>query len=198
MRRFNWGPGGPPEEAYSRVTDADRFSLLHDWTLEAVARLQSEYDVALEDRGVSDTELERATLARPILKLTPAQDSCAPVTLALTDFPGLAVRFGHWATDWFPSCGCDACDEMPEGEFERFAQFLDDVVSGRFRESLELPLWGDGSRTAEFWAGEHHRNKRRTRVPRREASQSLNRGSKIVHEWNPWPRRLPPLSSQDD
>ena len=198
MRRFNWGPGGPPEEAYSRVTDADRFSPLHDWTLEAVARLQSEYDVALEDRGVSDTELEQATLARPILKLTPAQDSCAPVTIALTDFPGLAVRFGHWATDWFPSCGCDACDEMPEGEFERFAKLLDDVVAGRFRESLELPLWGDGSRTAEFWAGEHHRSKRRTRVPRREASQSLSRGSKIVHEWNPWPRRLPPLPSQDD
>lgn len=48
------------------------------------------------------------------MKLTPKQDSVAPITIAFTDFPGLGVRVGRWLTDRFPPCGSDACDETPE------------------------------------------------------------------------------------
>ena len=92
MGRFNWGPEGPPEDAYSRVTEPERFMPLHAWALEAVALLNTSYEVALEEGIGMDAELERRPLSRPTLKVAPLQDSCAPITIAFTDFPGLAVR----------------------------------------------------------------------------------------------------------
>ena len=185
MGRFNWGVEGPPDDAYSRVTEPERFKPLHDWVLEVVARLQKDYEITLDEGQGMDTELERVPLSRPTVTMTPLQDSCAPVTIAFIDFPGLAVRFGHWATDWFPSCGCDACDEMPEEEFERFAELLSDVVAGRFRESLCLPSEGEGSNRWEVWSAGHRRSNG-MRVPRDEASQILNGEEEIMLKWMPW------------
>ena len=91
----------------------------------------------------------------------------------------------RWATDIFPSCGCDACHEMPDEEFERFTQLLSDVVAGRFRESLYLERGVDGWRTSEF-TSDDHRSARKTRVPRDEVSQILNGEAEVVLEWMPW------------
>ena len=62
MGRFNWDwrGEGPPDEAYSRVTEPERFKPLHDWALEAVERLQTEYEVILEEGTGIDAELEAA------------------------------------------------------------------------------------------------------------------------------------------
>ena len=185
MGRFNWGIEGPPDDAYSRVTEPERFKPLHEWALEAVTRLQQEYEVTLDEGQGMDSELERVPLSRPTLKVTPLQDSCAPVTIAFIDFPGLAIRFGHWATDRFPPCGCDACDEMPEEEFKKFTELLDDVVSGRFRESLYLPPEGKGSRRWELWSPRHRRSNGKW-VSRDEARQILNGKEEIVLKWMPW------------
>ena len=191
MGRFNWdwSREGPPDDAYSRVTEPERFAPLHGWALEAVARLQTEYEVTLDEDGVTDADLERSPLSRPLMKLTPVQDSAAPITIAFTDFPGLGVRVGRWLTDRFPSCGCDACDEMPEDEFERFTELLSDVVAGRFRESLYLEPTGDGSRSSELWAGEHRRISRKSRVSRDKALQILGGETEIALEWTPWQPR---------
>ncbi|MDE2842335.1 MAG: DUF6226 family protein [Chloroflexota bacterium] len=51
MGRFNWGREGPPYEAYSLVTEPERFASLYGWALEAVARLQTEYEVTLDEDG---------------------------------------------------------------------------------------------------------------------------------------------------
>ena len=188
MGRFNWGREGPPDEAYSRVTEPERFAPLHGWVLEAVERLQREYEVTLDEDGVTDADLERSPLSRPLMKLTPTHDSSAPVTIAFTDFPGLGVRAGRWLTDWFPSCGCDACDEMPEDAFEGFTDLLTDVVAGRFRESLYLEPGGDGWRSRELWGGERRRSGR-SRVSRGKAVQMLDGKTEIALEWTPWQPR---------
>ena len=185
MGRFDWGVEGPPDEAYSRVTEPERFRPLHDWALEIVSRLQAEYVVVLHEGEEVDVELECAPLSRQTIKLTPLQDSCAPITIVFTNFPGLAVRVGRWVTDWFPSCGCDACDEMPEGEFERFAKRLSCVVAGQFRESMSLQSGGYGLCNAEFWS-DGRRGSRGSRVPRNQASQILKDQAEIVQEWTPW------------
>ena len=188
MGRFNWdwAGEGPPDDAYERVTEPERFTPLHDWTLEAVGRLQAEYDVALEEGKGVDAELERSSLARPTLKLTPRQESCAPITIAFTDFPGLAVRVGRWVTDYFPSCGCDACDEMPEGEFEALKELLCDVVAGQFRESMCLQPGGDGWSSMELWLDGERRRSGGSRVPRAKAARILDDKTEIVLEWQPW------------
>lgn len=188
MGRFNWGREGPPNDAYSRVTEPERFLPMHGWALEAVARLQTKYEVTLDEEGVRDDELERSSLSRPLLKLTPVQDTSAPVVVAFTDLPGLAVRAGLWATDWFPSCACDACDEMPEEEFEKFTEFLNDVVAGRFRESLYLEPRGVGWSTMELW-GEHRRRSGGSRMSRDKAARILDGETRIALEWTPWQPR---------
>jgi len=152
MGRFDWGMEGPPEEAYSRVTEPERFMPMQQWALELVARLEHEYEVTREEGESMDAQLGGLSLSRPTIKLTPLDDSCAPVTIALTNFPSLAVRVGRWGTDRFPSCGCDACDEMPDEEFERFEELLDDVVAGRFRESLSLGPDGEGWSRNQNWS----------------------------------------------
>ena len=186
MGRFNWGSEGPPKDAYSRVTEPERFRPLHDWALEAIARLQTNYEVTLDEGIGMDTELERSPPSRPTIKVTPLQDSCAPITIAFTDLPGLQVRFGRWATEPFPDCSCDACDEIADEEFEMFTELLSDVVAGRFRESLYLEGGGDGWRSRELGTDTDHPRSGKTRVPRDKALQLLNGAEEIVLDWMPW------------
>ena len=71
-RRSRWGPDGPPEEAYSRVTDAGRFAPLHDAADEMIARLESDFDVERDEGWGLDDELEeKLTCARPSVRLSP-------------------------------------------------------------------------------------------------------------------------------
>ena len=192
MGRFNWAKAGegPPDDAYERVTEPERFMPLHDWALEVVERLQTEYDVFLEEGEGIDVELERTDLAKPTIKLTPRKDSCVPIAIACTDFPGLAVRVGRWVTEWFPSCGCDACDEMPEGEFEALTELLCDVVAGRFRESMRLQTEDDGWSSRQFWSDDERRSSGGSRVSRAKAARILDGKREIILEWQPWqPKR---------
>ena len=111
FRRSRWGPEGPPEEAYSRVTDAGRFAPLHDAAIEMIARLDAGFGVErVEGWGLDDELEEKLTCARPTVKLSPVDPDAAPITVTFSDFPGLHVRFGRWSTELFPVCGCDACD----------------------------------------------------------------------------------------
>lgn len=183
------GPAEPLDDAYSRFTNPERFKPLHQWALETLARLQSEYDVTLEERIGLDDELERAPLSRPTIRMTPMQDSRAPVTIAFTDLPGLMVRVGWWATEVFPSCHCDACDEMPEEEFERFTELLDNVVAGRFRESMRLQPDGPGWSSREFWNYDG-RSSGGSLVSRNKAARILGGKAETVVEWMPWQRKV--------
>jgi len=183
------GPAEPLDEAYLRFTNQERFKPLHDWALEKVAHLQLEYDVTTEEGFGLDDELERAPISRPTMRLTPLRDSCAPVAIAFTDSPGLEVRVGRWVTDVFPSCHCDACDEMPEGEFERLTELLDDVVAGRFRESIHLQRDGSGWSSHEFWNDDGPWLRGGSLVSRKKAALILDGKAEMVVEWMPWQPR---------
>ncbi len=179
------GGGEPLDDAYTRFTNQERFLPLLDWALETVARLQREYGVVQEEGEGMDALLERVPPARPTVRLTPLRDDGAPITIAFTTSPGLEVRAGRWFTDGFPSCHCDACDEQPENEFERFEELLDDVVAGRFREAMRRQPGGDGWSSHEFWSGESRRSGG-SLVSRSEASRTLGGETEIAVEWQPW------------
>lgn len=185
--RFNWdwSGGGPPKEAYSRVTEPERFAPLHDWALDTVAHLQRVYQITRIEGAGLDHELERSQISKPSIKLTPVHDSGAPITIVFTDLPGLAVRAGRWFTDYFPSCGCDACDEMPKGAFQEFTELVDCVVSAGFRESLYLPRQGDGWLAQQFRSNDYQRSGE-SRISRDGALAMLNGEAEIVLDWKPW------------
>jgi hypothetical protein len=182
----HWGPEGPPPEAYSRVTDASRFQPLHNAALDLLRNLQSVFDAEWAEALGIDPELERAELARPTVKLEPAQSTSAPIVVAFTSFPGLAVRCGRWFIDRFPSCGCDACAETAEDEIRRLGDLFDNVTLGRFRESIKLPLIGAAWYEYELglpW----HGGAGRSRLQRSRARALLDHGPRAF-AWQPWRR----------
>lgn len=188
MSRYEWGPEGPPEETYSRVTDAERFRPLHQSAFELLVRLEVAFDVERTEGYGLDPELEVVDLAHPSVRLTPQGDFCAPLTVAFTTFPGLVARFGRWRTDWFPDCGCDACGSDAEEEFSRLNQMVSALVSGGFRESLSIPrLFGAASLETEMWSS-RTRHRTHSRVERSKAKQMTSSPTGETIAWMPWPR----------
>ena len=154
MGRFNWGREGPPDEAYSRVTEPERFLPLVEWSLDMLSRLEAEYDVRREEGYDLDSPLERTPPTRPTIKLTPRRDASAPIAVAFHDLPGIRVRFGHYLIEPFPDCACDACDECAEGEFQNFKETEEAVVAGHFRKWFRLLPDGSGQVGREFFSDE--------------------------------------------
>lgn len=183
-----WGPDGPPPEAYSRVTDPERFRPLHAATEALLAELGAAFDVERADGYGIDEELEVTELARPTVRLLPREPDAAPLIVAFTAFPGIRLRAGLWFIEPFPSCGCDACDETADGEALRMREVVDNVVAGRFREGVSMSLIGDGWYWQQFWSP-HGRKSGRSRIGRKKASEMIaEAGGRRSIEWAPWPR----------
>lgn len=146
MSRGTWGREGPPEEAYSRVTNPERFRPLHGAALGLVERLRAEFDVEVEKGyDLPLPKIERRELDLPSVSLTPREPACAQIFIAFTDFPGIIIRLGKWKEDLFPNCGCDACDEDADEQIERMIEIFELVTGGGFLEAIRIPRFlGDG------------------------------------------------------
>jgi hypothetical protein len=144
-----WGSDRPPPEAYSRVSDPERFRPLHNFALKLLEKLEVAFNIERFEGYDLDSELDVGDLARPSVRLAPRDPTAAPLVIAFTTFPGLKVRVGRWLTANFPACGCDACDETANDEAARLADPVDAITAGRFREGVSLPVAGDGWRESE-------------------------------------------------
>ena len=192
MRGDRWGIEGPPEEAYSRVTNPERFQPLHAAATELLDRLEREFSVERVEGPDADDELGRYSLARPPVRLVPHDLQAAPIVVAFTEFPGLRFRFGSWRTEPFPDCGCDACDETADVSIEEMTKMVEAVVSGGFREAMRVPpLLGDGWRESEFRFNDGHGgfSRSRGRVPRSRALELTGGKLDVTLDWKPWTRR---------
>lgn len=182
-------PNEPPPEAYSRVTDPERFRPLHRIALDLLDRLDAEYDVSRTEAfelGLGTTAFEHA---RPPVTLTPVDPAAAPIAIAFTPFPSVIARFGRWIAEPFPSCGCDACAETAEDEGARLEALVSEVVAGRFREELSVPWLGDARLSWSFGdVGVAGHRSGWTGLPRAHAVALRGRGPRPV-QWSPWARR---------
>lgn len=185
-----WGPDGPPPEAYSRVTDAERFRPLHAAVEKLLGELHSSFDVERTDGYGLDDELGASRLARPLVRLTPRDARSAPLVVAFTKFPGIRLRAGHWCIDRFPSCGCDACSETADGEALRLREMIDNVVAGRFREAIWVPPIGDGWQECELRSEWRLRRRSRSRITRTNARAMIAAAGRPSIQWAAWARRL--------
>ena len=187
----SFGPGsGPDPEAYSRVTNPERFLSLHAFALGLLDRLTLEYDVARTDAFTLMPNMTPFEQARTPVTLTPVAPEAAPVAIAFTTFPSLIVRYGKWSAMAFPNCGCDACAATAVREGEQLEQLLGDVVAGRFREELQIPLFGranvhwsfgDMTRAGHLIEGGEGLS--------RDQARTLHTGGPRRIHWQPWPRR---------
>ena len=147
---FGYAPlpdaGDPSDEAYSRVTNPERFRPLHEAALRLIDRLAADFDVErTEGYNLDVPGIERDVQARPSINLSPNDSECAPITVVFTDFPGIRVWFGKWKEEPFPDCGCDACDSDADVEIAIMTQLFDSVTVGGVVEAVRIPpVWGDG------------------------------------------------------
>jgi hypothetical protein len=184
-----WGAEGPPSEAYSRVTNPERFGSLHQVAAELLDRLEREFEAERAEGYGLDPELEEGfKLARPSVTLVPRDAGAAPIVVAFSDFPGIVVRFGRLCTAAFPTCGCDACDEAAESEAERFESMVDNLTAGRFREGIRIPAEGAAWQEWEFWSDGGHCRQKSQLDPAR-ARQLVAARDRSLYEWGPWPKR---------
>jgi ketosteroid isomerase-like protein len=116
----------PSDDAYSRVSDPERYRPLHRRAELLAQRLTSVFDVQPNEETSKD--------GGRVVRLVPADPAAAPITIEWTDFPGLIVRFGDDVEVPFPRCGCDACDEDVDELFAGLERDVYAVTHGRFRE----------------------------------------------------------------
>lgn len=176
----------PPLEAYSRVTNPGRFQPLHSLALDLLERLGAEYDVRRSHELELLPDMRPFEQARPPIELAPVGVMQAPIAIGFTTYPSLVVRCGRWLSDSFPSCGCDACAETAEGEWERLRRLLDHVVAGRFREEVKIPLLGEARLMHELGSDASGQRGSGARVLSRARARALVGGGPRVMHWRPW------------
>ncbi len=177
-------------EAYSRVTNPERFGLLHETAGRLLEQLELEFDIERFEGYGLDAELEqRYVLARPSIRMLPQKATAAPLVVAFSAFPGLQIRFGRWCMIAFPSCGCDTCKENAQGEIERMTLHVNDLTAGRFHEEINIHTDGDAWRESEFWSVGEHSSRQSSRLSPDRARQLAAEGGQLSHYWEPWPRR---------
>lgn len=159
-------------DTYGRVTDPDRYRVLHRAAGELLDRLAREFVVERVDDGDPDGDT--------VVRLSPSVGDGAPLTVEFTAFPGLVVRFGRRHVDAYPRCGCDACDEQPDDLVAELREQVEILVTGGFSESLV--------RGPEAWIT--HRFAGRSGGRRLvDGDEAATLGEADHWDWPPWTRR---------
>lgn len=149
-----WGDAGPPDDTYSVDTHPERFEPLHR-VAEAVIRFViANYDVEVAQGAAATAGLLHAPDAKDIVRasrFTPSSPLAAPVTIVLTSYPTVHLYAGVFFHSVYPSCGCDACDEVWGPEAERLESETFAIVGGGLSERDTGPRrrklsidWGKG------------------------------------------------------
>jgi hypothetical protein len=126
----------PPPEAYSRVTNPERFAVLHRAAEELLDRLEREYQVNRTEGVDVDPTLYGGRPLDRVVRLTPSAGDGAPLTIGFTSFPGLSVRYGYYLVSGLPGCGCDACDEDRAALSEELTKRAGFLAEGRYKEEI--------------------------------------------------------------
>lgn len=116
------------------MTDAARYSVLHNVARELLDQLSRDYAVEVIIGPTVDEDLAGRAPTETTVRLQPSSGEGAPLTFAFTQFPGLIVRFGTWQVETYPLCGCDACDEQPADLTKRLRGQVGVIVSDGFTE----------------------------------------------------------------
>lgn len=183
-----WGVNGPPEDAYSRTSNLERFAGLHTVAHALIEWLRSTFDVEVETgpQVVADLLLQPDDPMQSV-RLTPRSNESAPLTFVLTSFPGVYLHAGMLHDFHFPVCGCDACDDDVRSLADEVEWTVRMVVTGHYRESVNPQASGWlGYRLEEPGVRTRSGQSRTDEVP----VERLERARHVVPAdglWRPWP-----------
>ena len=145
----------PLDEEYSRLLDPGKWRIVgaraDAWM---VALVDSGLAVVEGNVSVSWREQPGPDISRTD-RVVPLATGALPLSVARSrlgdvDDAGVVLGLGDPAVliDWFPDCGCDACDSGSRNELDHFDERMAVIVSGAFRRL------SDGNRTITVY-GEH-------------------------------------------
>jgi len=177
-----WGPAGPPEEAYGRVTNPQRYAPLHTIARDVLDDLQRRFDVTAH--ASFDLDLNRTTQA-PVITLVPSDRGSSPLSVMFTAFPGLVVGFGRTQQAPIPVYGCGACDETVEECAQSLRELVEAVTTGSFGERI-VPA--DDGLWSELWrANESGSHSSRIRITADEVKVRRQKLGSDDARWTTWP-----------
>ncbi|WAM16217.1 DUF6226 family protein [Rhodococcus sp. JS3073] len=178
----------PPEDAYGRVTNPERFASLIPAAEVLIADLGRRFDVVV-DRGPAPPSRSRTVATLELVTITPVQRDQAPLTITFTSFPGLYLRAGAWQDFALPACGCDACEEDAEDVLRELAEYAEALTAGRLSERIT----GRHRAVLEFsWEGDDWRRHGTTTLSAADVKELRARPVQPPADghWWPWsPRR---------
>jgi hypothetical protein len=175
----------PAPEAYSRVTNPERFAGLVAHAARRCDDLRAQFAVVEDSEFPALPWIRTMSFARPPVRLVPADQSAAMLAVAFTSFPGVYVRVGYWYFEAFPACGCDACGGDADAEIAQFDRLIAAVTAGEFGEALHIPWFGDAR--LSYWAGSEGKSGFRS-IDRRHAKAVSGSRPRMRH-WMAWPAR---------
>lgn len=129
-------PDGPPDEAYSRVADPQRYRIVG---ARAAAWVRALTDLGLaENTGTLEDEpaWPRPGVTWQATHLRPRRDGALPVVVALRavdvahDSVSLGVGTPPALVGTLPHCGCDACDDGSQWLLDEIDELFLLVVTG--------------------------------------------------------------------
>lgn len=127
----------PDDDAFGRVTRPERYRVLHEAAAALLDSLEAAHPV---DRFDGHDLADTAWPGSPATQLVP-RGGGAPITVTFTPFPGVMIHFGHQASEAFPACGCDGCDEEPDEVVAELLGLVRTVVAGGLTERRIRRLW---------------------------------------------------------
>jgi hypothetical protein len=170
-------------DGHSRVTDAERFGVLHDAADNLLDELAVQY--AVERR---DNKEPLAGADGPLVRtswLVPRAPAAASLGVAFTDFPGVILRLGRWYQEVLPECGCDACDEDPLELVSDLRAHAGALVEGGLWERVHRRLTGSWSEAR--LVGPDFSTSQQALLGARVARAARLDGFAAAVQWAPWP-----------
>ena len=164
----------PDENAYGRITHPESFGVVVDAAFALVDALGETFALERAAGGLDGLTV-RGDMVAEVIRLCPAAG--VPLTVVVTTFPGVILRFGEWGEEAFPGCGCDACDEQPAELIDRMTDLVAIAAAGGYEEELtkrKLRHTFRGKTSSESHLG---RNEWR------------RLGKPGLHRWPAWPYR---------
>ncbi len=134
--------GTPPDDSYSVKEHPERFAPLHTVVATLIDYLVSTYEVDVtEGHPVTNGLLDAPTAEETVraVRLTPRGDECAPLVFVLTDCPAVRLHAGTLFREFYPSCGCKACDERWDDVADELEWQVFAIVGGGFTEEVSEP-----------------------------------------------------------
>jgi len=206
----------PPPEAYSRVTDAERYRPLHASADRLLADLEVRYRVERTDEvDLEPTVVRRWRRAERAVRLTPGGNG-SPLTVIFTDFPGVVILAGHALEVRLPFCGCDACAEDLDELVKILVVRAGAVVAGGLTEERLRNRFGGDAFAWDLWS-DGEINGSRGRIEPNSPGEAIPIGrtlgrhgsgarpdvrarrrcasSPSVASWAPWPSTSPRSTS---